>query len=365
MNFIVSSKELYILCTKVAPASAANGIIPILASFKMKVYDGVLTVTATDLENTVMRSMEVISNDNFDFCVDVKLLSDTLKSIPEQPITIDVGESLDLLTIITTQGKYSTAILSSSAFPTIEDEPCEAIHFDASIIDSLKSVKSLATNDELRMALTGILFEISDNKLTMVATDAHSLGLSSKKIVQLQNDLSVIVNPNMYKHLANNYSRGDLYLCFGERNLVIKLDDGSKIYSQLIDAKYPNYRAIIPQDQNKYLTIDSRTLLGAIDRISLFSNKTTYAVTLDINEDGTVLLKGEDLDFNNQAFEYINGDYDGDSINIALNAKFCHKIISLMADGDITISMSEYNKAVMFYSQNSSTKYLLMPVMQG
>ena len=370
MNTIqISSGELKNICVSASSAVGGNGVLPILDCLKFEVLDNELIVTGSDLQYTVIKKMEYQSAENFSFCANCKLLCETLKAIPEQPIKLQIDESL--ITIVSSLGKYTMAKEHVGDYPEVgEIDEKASILFGPDLIDYLASIKGMVSTDELRSAMTGIYIEKKGEDLTLVTTDAHRLGWSELAAPEGMDDFSVIVKDKIYKHLKANYSEGNIQLVVGDRNVACRLDDGTEIYAIQIDSKYPDYRSVTPTENPIQVVVNTRQMMGALERVSLFSNATTNQITLGVSDSGEIKISASDMDFNNEANESMQSNsIVGDGIVIAFNGKLFKEMLSLIPSESFTLHMSMPNRAAIVTSQladnetENPTKYLLMPVM--
>jgi DNA polymerase III subunit beta len=121
MKFIVSSSALLKQLSSISGAIASNPIVPILENFLFKIDKETLTITASDLQTTMITSMNIESNESANICIPAKILQDTLRNLPEQPVTFNVDNDTYVITIRSNNGNYKLSGENATDFPKIPD----------------------------------------------------------------------------------------------------------------------------------------------------------------------------------------------------------------------------------------------------
>ena len=371
MNTIqISSGELKNICVSASSAARGSGVWPALDCLKFEVVDNELKVTGSDLDNTVIKRVKYLSSVDFSFCIDSKRLCETLKELPETGLSLEVHKDLVVIRSAI-GGEYRLPNQGVSEYPEVGAlNEKSSILFGPDLVEYIGSIKSMVGTNELKISMTGIFIEKNGEDLTFVSTDGHRLGWTELNAPEDANDFDVIVSDRIYKNLKSNYTEGNVRLAIGEKNVACVLEDGTEIYARQIDAKYPSYRTVIPEENSISVSIDTRALLGCLKRVSVYANKSTNQILVSISNDGKMIVSAQDLDFNNEANEVMDVEFiSGEGISIGLNSKYLMDMLSLIPSETFTLHMSTPNKAAIVTSQladnetDNPTKYLLMPVM--
>ena len=177
MKFSISSTQLLSQLQLAGGAIGSNPVLPILEDFLFSIKDNKLTITATDLETTIITAVEVMADSDGTVAIPAKILLDTLKALPQQPITFNIDDDTFGIEITSAYGKYKLAGENGQDFPKIpEPEGVNAIKLDAPVLaQGIAKTLFATSNDELRPAMTGVYFQLEFGKLVLVATDAHKL----------------------------------------------------------------------------------------------------------------------------------------------------------------------------------------------
>ena len=366
MKFIVNSAYLLKQLSNINGVITTNPVVPILENFLFELEKGALTVTASDLQTSMITELQVESKEKGSIAVPARILLDTLKNLPEQPVTFSIDESTYSIEIISDNGRYKLSGENATDFPKV---PSVSNDFTAEISTevlarAINNTIFATSNDELRPAMTGVFVNLGEKNSTFVATDGHRLVRYRRADVKSDNGNSIIIPrkalnllkatlPAENMEVSLNFNMSNAYFKFGNIKMICRL----------IDERFPDYDNVIPTQNNIQMSIERTDLLGALKRISIYANKTTHQVRLKIT--GSELqISAEDLDFSNEANERLSCEHDGEDIEIGFNAKFLIEMLSNMDSDKIKLTMSAPNKAgVILPAEKDSSEDILMLVM--
>jgi DNA polymerase-3 subunit beta len=369
MKFIVNSAYLLKQLSNINGVITTNPVVPILENFLFELEKGSLTVTASDLQTSMITELQVESKEKGSIAVPARILLDTLKNLPEQPVTFSIDESTYSVEIISDNGRYKLSGENATDFPKV---PSVSNDFSAFISTDVlsRAVNNTifaTSNDELRPAMTGVYVSLGDKNTTFVATDGHRLVRYRRSDVKSDNGASIIIPrkalnllkatlPSENTEVTVNFNLSNAYFKFNHIRMICRL----------IDERFPDYENVIPSSNNIKMSIERTDLLGALKRISIYANKTTHQVRLKIT--GSELqISAEDLDFSNEANERLSCEHDGEDIEIGFNAKFLIEMLTNMDSSKIRLTMSAPNKAGVLHpaekDSNEDILMLVMPVM--
>src|SRR3954467_2619747 len=174
MKFIVSSSQLLKQLQHIAGVINANTVLPILEDFLFEVEKNKLTVVATDLETVMRVQLEIEAKDSGKVCIPARILIDSLKNIPDQPLTFNIDKNF-AIEITSDNGKYKVMGENLDNFPK-EPAADDTTSFKATasaLITAISKTLFAVSNDDLRPAITGVYFELNKSFIQFVATDAH------------------------------------------------------------------------------------------------------------------------------------------------------------------------------------------------
>jgi DNA polymerase-3 subunit beta len=369
MKFIVSSSLLLKQLQVLGGVINSNNTLPILDNFLFELSENQLKVSASDLETTMSSVVEVESESSGSIAVSARLLLDTLKTFPNQPLTFKT-EGKNTIEISSSQGKYDMAYFGGDEFPKAVSLPSPSTTVIPAHILGTAISKTIfaAGNDDLRPVMSGVFFQFSPQSLTFVATDAHKLVKYSRMDVTAGQTAEFIMPKkplNLLKGILGG-SDSEVTIEYNDSNAKFTFDN-VVLVCRLIDGKYPNYEAVIPKENPNKLTIDRASFLNSVRRVSIFSSKTTHQIRLKMA--GKELnISAEDLDFANKADERLNCDYQGDDMQIGFNSRFLSEMLNNLNSNEVLIEMSLPNRAGILTpidgtDEGEKVTMLVMPVM--
>ncbi len=369
MKFIVNSAYLLKQLSNINGVITTNPVVPILENFLFELDKGSLTVTASDLQTSMITELQVESKERGSIAVPARILLDTLKNLPEQPVTFSIDESTYSVEIISDNGRYKLSGENATDFPRV---PAVSNDFSAEISSdvlarAINNTIFATSNDELRPAMTGVYVNLGEKNTTFVSTDGHRLVRYRRTDIKSDSGNAIII-PRKALNLLKATLPGEntpVSIDFNLSNAFFKFGN-IRMICRLIDERFPDYENVIPAKNTITMTIGRTDLLSALKRISIYANKTTHQVRLKIT--GSELqISAEDLDFANEANERLSCEHDGEDIEIGFNARFLVEMLTNLDADQIQLMMSAPNKAGVILPVDQDKQedilMLVMPVM--
>jgi len=373
MKFVVSSTELLSHLSALSKVISSKSTMPILDNYLFQLTETELTITASDLESTLITSLAL---DNIEgegaIAVPAKLIIDSLKEFPEQPLTFQIdGESFNI-EIFSDNGKFSIMGQNAEDFPeqpTLDAEGTSSININHTVLQKGIDKTLFATaDDELRPVMNGIYVELTTDYMSFVASDAHKLVRYRRTDAKAEFESSFILPKKPAGLLKNLLPREefDVKLEFDDKNAFVTLSN-YKLICRLVEGNYPSYNSVIPTNNPNKMTISRLNFLNTVRRVSVFSNQASNLVKLNIN-DNQLVVSAQDIDFSISAVERLNCDYEGDEIEIGFKSTFLQEILTNIPTGDVMVEMSDPTRAGLLLPSVSEEEdedmlMLLMPMM--
>jgi DNA polymerase-3 subunit beta len=354
MKFIVSASALLKQLQQISGVINANTVLPILEDFLFEVEKNKLTVVATDLETVMRVQLEVEAKDNGKICIPAKILMDSLKNISDQPLTFNIDKNFGI-EITSDNGKYKVMGENPDNFPK-EPSPDDTTSFtmtSSSLVTAISKTLFAVSNDDLRPAMTGVFFELDKKGVQFVATDAHRLVRYRRTDANSPKNVLKAALPGNDDEITLSYNNNHFFVKHGTTQMSCRL----------IDARFPDYKVVIPTDNPYKLTVNKNDFQGSLRRVSVFSNKSTNQVALIIA--GSELeLKAQDIDFSFEGDERMKCRYDGEDLTIAFNARFLIEMLNAADSDEVKIELSTPTKAgILRPTEQEDGEDLLMLVM--
>ncbi len=371
MKFNVSTAAISAELSTLSGAISNNSILPILEDFLFSLHHHELRIAASDLETSMSTSLQVEGIKDGKVAIPAKILLDTLKALPDQPLEFDIDDDTYAVTIQSQTGKYKLAGENGNDFPLIpENKERQAIEMPAAILlNAINKTIFAVSSDELRPAMTGVLVSIDQEGTNFVATDAHKLVKYSHKAVNSSQFSNFIVPRKAMNLLKGALAKaeGIVNISYNNTNAFFTIGN-TLLVCRLIDARFPDYNAVIPRDNGNMLTLPRGEFQNALRRLSIYSSKTTYQVILDIQPD-EVILSAQDADFANEANERMQAQYEGNPMRIAFNARFLLEMLNVLGTDDVLIKLSTPSRAGLIepveQQENEEVTMLVMPIMMN
>ena len=366
MKFIVNSSYLLKQLSNINGVITTNPVVPILENFLFEIDKTSLTVTASDLQTSMITEITIESKEKGSIAVPARILLDTLKNLPDQPVTFSVDESTYSIEISSDNGRYKLAGENATDFPKV---PAVSNDFSATLSSEVlaRAVNNTifaTSSDELRPAMTGVYVNLGEKNTTFVATDGHRLVRYRRTDIKSESGNSIIIPRKALNLLKATLptENTDVSIDFNMANAFFKFGN-IRMICRLIDERFPDYENVIPSQSTIKMTISRTELLGSLKRISIYANKTTHQVRLKITG-SELLVSAEDLDFSNEANERLSCEHEGEDIEIGFNAKFLVEMLTNLDTDQIRLNMSAPNKAgVIVPAEKDKSEDILMLVM--
>jgi len=373
MKFVVSSTELLSHLQAISRVINSKNSLPILDNFLLHLQGNVLTMTASDIETTLITSMTV-ENQESDGKVAVvsRLLLDTLREFADQPLTFTINDTNLAMVITSANGSYNFIGQNGDEYPRLPQLLDDARILTlpvASLTAGITKTLFCTADDELRPVMNGVFFDITKENITFVATDAHKLVRLTTPLTSISlNDEEEKVNfilpkkpATMLKNILPKES-GEVEVKFDAKNAYFKLSNYTMICRQ-VEGRFPNYNGVIPKQNLYKIIIDRMSLLNALKRVSVFSNQASNLIKLDFNNN-IINISAQDIDFSISAEETINCQFEGDPIKIGFKSAFLIEILNNINSSDVIIEVTDPSRAGLILPfENEEKEDLLMLLM--
>lgn len=373
MKFVVSSMELLGHLQAISRVISNKNTLPILDNFLFSLEDGILEITSSDLESTLVTHFQLENTDGKGaVAIPARLLTDTLKEFPDIPLTFEVNPDTLMVVIQSENGKFSIPGQNGAEFPqmpVIKDDQKQTLEMEQELLLSGISKSLFATaDDELRPVMNGIFMELSPDDITFVASDAHKL-VRYKRTDATAGSASSFILPKKPASLLKNIlpkEENNVLLEFDDRNASFTLTN-YKLVCRLVEGNYPSYNSVIPTNNPYKMSIDRLAFYNTLKRVSVFSNQASNLVKLSLT--GNQLnISAQDIDFSISANERLSCQYEGEDMEIGFKSTFLIEILANLASESVVLEMSDPTRAGILLpseTQNESedTLMLLMPMM--
>ncbi len=371
MKFVVSCNLLLSHLQTVGRVIASKSSIPILDCFLFELRENQLMITAADSETRMTTTIEVsdVKGEGI-FAVPSKNLLDSLKELPEQPITFDIDDSSLEMVIEYENGKYNFIGQRGDEYPQskpLDDNAAQLIMDAGDLFAGISRTIFASGDDELRPVMNGIFFDITPEELIFVASDGHKL-VRFKNLTVTGNEKASFILPKKPANLLKTIlprEEGNVTIGFDTNNAYITMDHFI-VVCRLIEGRYPNYNGVIPQNNPYKVTIDRLNFLNALKRVTVFSNSASSLIKLTISTN-SIFISAQDIDFSTSAEETVACVYDGMDMNIGFKGTYLIEILNNVPSEEVVLELADPSRAGLILPAENEEKedllMLLMPMM--
>ncbi len=351
MKFIVSSTDLLQGLLSVSRVIASKSSLPILDNFLFLLEGNSLTVTASDSETT-LKTIITIDDvaEGGEIAIPAKLLTDTLKELPAQPIEFASDAERSIVNISWMSGSAQIPYMSAEDYPQLPMlSDSVKLTFDASVLtDGINSTIYATAEEELRPVMNGIYFDITPESTTLVASNAHKLVCYTRKDVKGSKNASFILPKKPANILKNNLAKladESVEITFDKTNAMFKFEN-SLLVCRLVEGTYPAYKSVIPKNNTNIISIARNELLNASKRVAVCSNQATGQIIFKLSQN-RMEITAQDLDFSMSAQETLTCEYEGTPMEIGFKSTFLIEILSNFPYDTICIKLADPNRAAL------------------
>ena len=350
-----------------AKATPTRSTIPILNSILFVAEKNTITLRATDLEITMIIRMDTGINEPGSVAIPSKVIMEITNALPPTDIHIHADEN-NRVRIKTSLGNYDIAGSNPDEFPSIPevDNEKDVVITTEPLRRLINKTLFALSSDELKPALMGTLFEFGSDNVKAVATNGHRLSICKRSDYKSKGFTGEVIAPRKFLQLIIQRLGGDeeLVLWIGDNHLTVSFGNMT-LFSRIIDERYPDYKSVLPQENNKTVKANRGELLSAVKRVAIFSNRSTKQITLKLSKEGNSITT-EDPESASSAEEKIGLEYDGDDMLIGYNAGYLSDLLSHLDTESVIMKLKTPVSAGLILpetqAENEDITMLLMPM---
>lgn len=367
LNSSVLSSKLNILSKVISPKNSMQ----ILDCILFEVENNVLTLTASDNANVMTAEVGLEEFDgNGSFCIPAKIIISAVKELSEQPLVFNVN-SMDYSVDLQYQnGAYRVMGQSAVEYPRMQQISGDytQVTMPSEVLSANIARSIFATaQDELRMVMNGLYFDLHEDSLAIVASDGHKLVRNRIYNCGADAPASFILPKKpatlLRNVLANDGS--DVVIKFNAANAEVVFEGGI-LACRLIEGRYPNYNSVIPKENPNRATVDRKSLIGAMRRVLPFASESTQLLKLRF-EMNNLEINAEDIDFSTSARENIACEYGGMPMSIGFKGSAIYDICNNLSSDDIIVELADPSRAGIIspaeQPENQDVLMLVMPML--
>ncbi len=373
MKFVISSNTMLTRLQAVSKVIGGKNVQPILDNILLVATEGMLYATASDKETTMEAKIELESlEEEGRITIPAKRLLDILKEFPEQPLTFDINTETNEVKIISEKGEFSVPGESAEDYPiqsALGENSNELTTKCGLVLEGIVKTIFATANDELRPVMNCILIEMNEDNFTFVASDAHKLVRYKRFDAKSENGQFTLVLPKKPALMLKNILPKDdseLRLSFNDK-MACFVFGNYKMTSTLVEGRFPNYNAVIPQNNPKKVIMEKKELYNSLRRVSVMASEVSNLVKFEVS-DNRIIISAQDMDYSMSGHETLSCQYEGESMAIGFRAAFVLEILSNIESENMVQELSDPTRPGLFLPYENEDKdedllMLLMPMM--
>ena len=343
--------------------------LPILSNILIEAKENKLTLSSTDMDISIIEKIDCNVLEEGATTINSQILYDIVRKLDENSQIEIISNNGKLLTLRASGSRFSLACLPKEDYPIIDqDNSGTSVSINSKVLFKLiDKTKFAISNEETRYFLNGLYFNINRendlNVVTLVGTDGHRLAKFSYNLETDIDEISGVIIPKktiyeLSKLLSEIDDNVEILI---NSNKVIFFIGNIVFISKLIDGSFPDYKRVIPQNNNNILKINREILLSAVDRVSTIANDKSPVIKFKLLKN--ILNLNTVNNENSTASEDLKINYDGDEVEIGFNSKYIMDIVNNLEDEEISINLKD-NTSPIIALENSNTNlvYVLMPM---
>ena len=344
---------------------STRNALSILSNVLLVAENNTLSIKATDLKVGFETQIPADIAEEGSTTVFCDKFLGILRSLPDGDVEFEQTDNRLLIKPLFKKINFQLKSIAGDKFPELqeiaEDQFFEIPQKD--IIEMVSQTLFAVSDDETRYFMNGVYLENREGGLSMVATDGRRLSFISKEFgIQIPEFDPVIIPPKVLQLLRKLASgEGNLRLAVGEKSLFMQFDS-QRISSSLIEGQFPNYKRVIPEQQQYEITINKPQFEEALKRVSLLVEQKSRRIYLNLSENN-ITLTSEESEIG-VAKEEVECDYEGPEMTVALNYLYLTEPLRVIGEEEILLRFTEPNKAITLLSKPEKEFFHIVMPMQ-
>ena len=364
MKFTINREQLLTPLQQLVSVIEKRQTMPILSNVLIQVKEGQLVLTGTDLEIQIVVKLELEEFEIGDITVPARKFLDICRLLPSES-EIKIEQQGDKVKVVSGRSRFSLSSLDADDYPEFSEAKLDYqfVMNAANLKKALDKTMFCMANQDVRYYLNGLMLNISNSKLKLVASDGHRLSIYKGEMgVATGFEERIIIPRKGVQELSRLLDKTDaeLNIEFSTNNIKVVLGDLT-FSAKLVDAKYPDFNKVFDQEFFNPIYIPTKQLKESLNRVSILANEKFKGVSFDISEN---LLKiSAHNPEHDEAEEEVPIEYDGEPLNIAFNAQYLLDAISNLDSEQAQLTIAE-NASSCFIEDPSDEafKFIVMPM---
>jgi DNA polymerase III subunit beta len=346
MRFLITRQNLHQALSAASASIPSKTTLPVLSNLLVETADGSVRISGTDLDVSIRVSVPAEINEGGAFTVPGKKLQEIARELPDDLVTVSVRG--DQIEITCGRAMFKLHGLPAEDFPRLPNVPFDGgwTTTGADLQALIRHTAFAVSTEESRPVLNGVLWELREGEMRMVATNGHRLAKMCIPIPTLETEPAHFVIPptalqQVQRLLSDaasvSVARADNHLGFRSHQ--------AEIFTRLIEGTYPNYEGVIPKDNDRIAIIGRKALESAVRRVAAVASQQTHRIRLEFSA-GRMHLNVLTPDLG-EAHDEIEIHYDAEPITIGFNANYLLEVLRYIQTEDVRMSLKAPERAAL------------------
>lgn len=364
MKISCSQSQLAKALNTVSKAISSKTTIPILKGFLLNAKEGILTISASDMDISIEKKIEVNVEEEGTLVLSAKLFADIIRKLPNEEVYIEESENFTV-TIRCLSSEFTLVGFPPDEFPIIADtEHEDIISLDKEVFkEMIKKTAFAASIEESKGIIIGVLIEMEENQLSLVALDGFRMAVAKETVKNEKVEKIIIlarILGEVNKIIMENEDENSINLILSEKKAIFLMDK-TKIVLRLLDGDFIKYRDVIPSENQCKVKVNRNEILSSLERASLLAKEgKNNLIKLSITND-KILITSRSEEGNVKEEVFI--EKEGNDLDIGFNSKYLLDMLKAISDEEI---MMEFNTSVspciIKPLEGDAYLYLILPV---
>lgn len=365
MKFVVSREALLKPLQLVAGVVERRQTLPVLSNVLLVLNGDQLSLTGTDLEVEIVGRVQLEqAGESGEITVPARKLVDICRSLPDGS-NIEFFQEEQRIIVKSGRSRFTLSTLAASDFPNVEDSPGN-LQFSCAQQEIKRLIERTAfamAQQDVRYYLNGMLWEVRQDQLRVVATDGHRMAMCTRAVAVNTAEIIQAILPRkgvleLSRLLDDSTAQVEITL---SANHIRVTSAEYTFTSKLVDGKFPEYERVLPRGGNKVVIGSRLELKQAFGRTAILSNEKYRGVRLLLS-DGVLTIVANNPE-QEEAEEQVTVDYSGDSLEVGFNVSYLQDVANVINHENIKVTLSDANSSALIEEpENSDSLYVVMPM---
>ncbi|MBX7311611.1 DNA polymerase III subunit beta [Clostridium chauvoei] len=362
MIFICEKQKLQEAISIATKAITGKTTMPILEGIYICATKHGLTLIGSDMDVSIETKLIADVLEEGKIVIDAKIFSEIIRKLPNSEVKIETLEN-NIIQITCEKSVFNLVYMNGEDYPSLPSiNENLTVEVPQNILKNMiKGTAFAIAQDETRPILQGILFEVKNKTLNLVALDGYRLAVKSE-FLDNDNEIEVVIPGKTLNEVSKILEDiSDIVkITFTNNHILFNLND-TKVISRLLDGKFVNYESLLPQEYKILVNVNKQKLQNCIERASLMAKDgNSNLIKLDVQEDTLIITSNSQL---GKVREEVSINLRGEDIQIAFNSRYLLDVLKTMEDDEVVMQMTSSVSPCVIKGKNmENAKYLVLPV---